>query len=425
MIVLGIETSCDETALSIVDIQEGVNGEKEVKILANQVLSQIELHKQYGGVFPMMAKREHAKNLLPLFKKVLEEASFSGLRFKTQDLRWSPLTTDNRQLATILEREPELSKQFLEFIPTIEKPPIDLIAVTVGPGLEPALWVGINFAKALSVAWGIPVVPTNHMEGHVLISLLKRNEDAVIHDSRFMIQEPALPALALLISGGHTEMVLMKNEGEYEIVGRTRDDAVGEAFDKVARILGLPYPGGPPLSALAEAARTDADLTQNNAEKIKLPRPMLHSNDLDFSFSGLKTAVLYLVKKLEKETSYSSSPVGDVPHSFSVSPRLQSLIAREFEDAATEVVVEKVRKAVKMYGVQTLILGGGVVANKNIRGAFEILTKELGITLYLPAINHATDNALMIAIAGYFNRTKALTDVNGLSEIKAEGNLSF
>ncbi|MDO8482602.1 MAG: tRNA (adenosine(37)-N6)-threonylcarbamoyltransferase complex transferase subunit TsaD [bacterium] len=433
MIILGIETSCDETALSIIDIQESAGGEKKVKILANQVLSQIELHKQYGGVFPMMAKREHSRNIVPLLKIVLTEA---GL-LKTSEKQY-PYKLEF--VRVLLEREPEMLSKFLEFIPTIEKPSIDLIAVTAGPGLEPALWVGINFAKALSVAWDIPVVPTNHMEGHVLIALLQSDEEnhksqetitkqITNNKSRILNENPThytlypipFPALALLISGGHTELVLMKKESEYEVVGRTRDDAIGEAFDKVARILGLPYPGGPEISALAEIARMNTTKETDKHESIHvnpfsnprtsvvLPRPMLHSDNLDFSFSGLKTAVLYLVKKL--------------PTPLDEGTKME--IAREFEDAATEVVVEKVRKAVETYGVQTLILGGGVVANKNIRTAFETLSKELDITLKLPAINHATDNALMIALAGYLNKDKALTEITSLFEIKADGNLSL
>ena len=392
MIILGIETSCDETALSIIEISDGKDAGTEIKILANMVLSQIAIHAQYGGVFPMVAKREHQQNLIPLLKKTLEESEMLALKN-------SQIKTDSVRLA--LEREPELLEKFLEFIPTIEKPSIDLIAVTSGPGLEPALWVGINFAKALSVAWDIPVVATNHMEGHILVSLLQKNEG---QNDGYKIKSPAFPTLALLISGGHTELVLMRDRLKYEIVGRTRDDAVGEAFDKVARILGLPYPGGPEISRLAEEARKGGKVAG-----ATLPRPMLHSDNLDFSFSGLKTAVLYLVKKLPQ-------PLDE---------KTKMAIAREFEDAATEVVVEKVKKAIELYGVETLILGGGVVANKNIRTAFENLTKGLGITLNLPAITHATDNALMIALAGYFNRTKALTETTGLFEIKANGNLHF
>ncbi|MSR78783.1 MAG: tRNA (adenosine(37)-N6)-threonylcarbamoyltransferase complex transferase subunit TsaD, partial [Candidatus Taylorbacteria bacterium] len=220
------------------------------------------------------------------------------------------------------------------------------------------------------------------------------------------------PSLALLISGGHTEMVLMKDWLHYEIVGKTRDDAIGEAFDKVARILGLPYPGGPEISKLAEQAReAKPGSTSKSGERLNLvlPRPMLHSKDLDFSFSGLKTAVLYLVKKLQ-------TPLDE---------KTKAEIACEFEDSVTEVIVEKVKKAIETYGVQTLVLGGGVVANKNIRKAFEELALDQNISLELPAIDHATDNALMIAIAGYFNKNKATTEKTGLLDLKADGNLHF
>lgn len=403
MIILGIETSCDETALSIIEIDNLENKPPfSIKILSNKVLSQIELHKQYGGVFPMMAKREHGRNLVPLLKKTLEESGFENL--KSQESNSEQIQND--KLEKILDREQELQKLFLEYIPTIEKPPIDLIAVTSGPGLEPALWVGINFAKALSVAWDIPVVATNHMEGHILVSLLKRNED--VESSSYTLNPIPFPSLALLISGGHTEMVLMKDWLHYEIVGKTRDDAIGEAFDKVARILGLPYPGGPEISKLAEQARKSSDL-QPITHNIQLPRPMLHTKDLDFSFSGLKTAVLYLVKKLP-------TPLDE---------KTKVEIACEFENAVTEVIIKKVKKAIDTYGVQTLILGGGVVANKNIRGAFEKLASEQKISLNLPAIDHATDNALMITIAGYFNKNKSITAKTGLLDLKAEGNLSF
>src|SRR3989344_915417 len=222
-LILGIETSCDETALALIDGK---------KILANITLSQAKIHAQYGGVFPMLAKREHAKNLLPIFKKILETA---GLSKPNQ----SKIPAKNHsdileKIRMILEREPELLEQFLEFAPTIEKPPIDAIAVTKGPGLEPALWVGINFAKALATIWNIPIIPINHMEGHIVSALLCQNES-----SKFQVPNFRFPAIALLISGGHTELVLMKDWFDYEIIGATKDDAVGEAFDKVARILGL------------------------------------------------------------------------------------------------------------------------------------------------------------------------------------------
>ncbi|MBI2475662.1 MAG: tRNA (adenosine(37)-N6)-threonylcarbamoyltransferase complex transferase subunit TsaD [Candidatus Taylorbacteria bacterium] len=443
MIILGIETSCDETALSLIEINGGKNGSPQqilrsktyggktkIKILGNEVLSQIALHKQYGGVFPMLAKREHAKNLIPLLKKVLEASNFLESRIKNQESRKELQNHSNilQNIGMILEREPELLKQFLEFIPTIERPPIDIIAVTAGPGLEPCLWTGLNFAKALSLVWNMPIIPVNHMEGHIFISLLKRNEN--VKTLNYSLLTINFPALALLISGGHTELVLIKDWLQYEVVGQTRDDALGEAFDKVARILGLPYPGGPEISALAERARksTDLQLTRlpiggQATYDLQLPRPMLKSDNFDFSFSGLKTAVLYLVKKLPQNMKESHPRKS--AFSISHNPRLQMEIAREFEDAVTEVLVEKVKKAIELYGAETLILGGGVVANKNIRAAFENLASERNIILKLPAVPHATDNALMIALAGYFNRNKAVRATTDLFDLKANGNLHF
>ena len=275
-LILGIETSCDETALAL------INGEK---ILGNITLTQT-IHEKYGGVFPMLAKREHARNLLPIFKKILETANL----LKPAQPVNSPKKHSNilENVGMILEREPELLEQFLEFVPTIEKPPIDAIAVTEGPGLEPALWVGINFAKALAAVWNIPIVPINHMEGHIISALLCRKKipsSKLQAPNKFQTSNTEFPAIALLISGGHTELVLMKDWFDYEIIGATKDDAVGEAFDKVARILGLPYPGGPQISHLSEKARKEKkglalkSKERLNLELFKLPRPMLNSGD--------------------------------------------------------------------------------------------------------------------------------------------------
>ncbi|MEK7081720.1 MAG: tRNA (adenosine(37)-N6)-threonylcarbamoyltransferase complex transferase subunit TsaD [Patescibacteria group bacterium] len=387
-LILGIETSCDETALALID------GEK---VLANIVLSQAKIHAQYGGVFPMLAKREHAKNLLPIFKKILGEANFSNSKTEKQNSEMLQVTS--YKLQVILEREPELLEQFLAFVPTIEKPPIDAIAVTEGPGLEPALWVGINFAKALSTIWKIPIIPINHMEGHIISALLGGNG---ISNSQFLISKIEFPTIALLISGGHTELVLMKDWFDYEIVGATKDDAVGEAFDKVARILGLPYPGGPEISRLAEGLRTPA-----STKPFVLPRPMLNSGDLNFSFSGLKTAVLYLVKKMGELTEDDKKN-----------------IAREFEDAVTEVLTVKTKKALVQFGAKTLIIGGGVSANKNIRNTFEKLaTEKTDLKLFISTQELATDNALMIAFAGLL-RLKANKAKLG-EKITAQGNLKI
>lgn len=359
MNILGIETSCDETAVCILECEGDPSKDGfRMSILGNAVHSQIEQHKEFGGVVPMMAKREHAKNLIPLFKKVLEEA---GLFSEEASNLHGPIT---QELEEIFGREKEFLADFAAFIQTIKKPDIDAIAVTEGPGLEPALWMGIIFAKALSLIWSIPLIPTNHMEGHIL-SVLP--------------QKIAFPALALLISGGHTELVFMKEWGSYEVIGQTRDDAIGEAFDKVARMLNLPYPGGPEISKLAELQRK----TQTTTPEYILPRPMIHSKDYDFSFSGIKTAVLYSLKGAVKAPE-------------------ASVVAKEFEDAVTEVIVSKTFRAIEEYAVKTLIIGGGVVSNSHIRSQFEQKIQEYpGVVLLIPDPRARTDNAVMIALAGY------------------------
>jgi len=277
MNILAIETSCDETAISIIDTEES-SAENTLSVLANVVVSQIDIHKPYGGVFPALAKREHAKNLVPVMKQSLEKAHM--LHKKDGE----KITAETKKkLTVLLEREPELLAALLDFLPSVETPEIDAIAFTQGPGLPPALWVGLNFARAISFAWSKPLIPVNHMEGHLFSSLADGREN-----SKQKIEMLKLPTLALLISGGHTEIVLMKDMFDYEVVGTTRDDAVGEAFDKAARILGLPYPGGPEISIRAERFRKSGKVADG---KYKLPRPMLHSNDFDFSFSGISEAL--------------------------------------------------------------------------------------------------------------------------------------
>lgn len=386
MKILSIETSCDETALSIVEIHGST-----VTFLANALISQVDIHSAYGGVFPVLAKREHQKNLTPLLKQVLTQAGMNVSK--------SPSPT-NEDIVAILAKEKELAGDLLPFLASLQTPPIDIISVTYGPGLEPALWVGINCARALSLAWDIPIVPSNHMEGHILISLLgqEKEKTASVPSTRYTLHTPTYPALALLISGGHTELVHMEKEKSYAIVGQTLDDAVGECFDKIARTLSLPYPGGPEISRLADIARTN-----NIHSPEKLPRPMLHSGNLDFSFSGLKTAVLYLTQKIGTLTE-----------------EVKQGIAREAEEAITDVIIAKTRKAIETYGSETLIIGGGVIANTHLREALTELAREKNITLHIPLISHSTDNALMIALAGYMNRDKAQT---GNTPIHAQGNL--
>ena len=320
-------------------------------VLSHFLLSQIKIHKQYGGVFPQLAQREHQRNLIPILKKTLKEAGeekAAKKHFKTDAAT---------KIMKILERESELLFHFLKYVPTIARPKIDAIAVTSGPGLEPALWVGINFAKALGVMWNVPVIPINHMEGHLVSVLLgeKGGEVPTSHRQSSRVETGVFlkfPMIALLVSGGHTELVFSKKWGSYKVVGETRDDAVGEAFDKVARMLELPYPGGPQISGLSEAHRKAIE----TSNVYKLPRPMIHSGDLDFSFAGLKTAVLYTLKKIKV-----------------INAEAKQTIAREFEDAVIEVLISKTKQALKKYKAKSLIVGGGVIANTALRRALTYL----------------------------------------------------
>jgi len=390
MKILSIETSCDETAISILEIS-GNKMSPVFSILADETNSQIKLHEQYGGVYPTLAKREHANNLPVVLEKVLKDA---GL--------WHEGATEfsEEKMAEILGREPELLESISSLLRKIEKPEIDAIAVTTGPGLEPTLWIGIMFAQALSLAWNIPITPVNHMEGHllsVLIDSTKKNDETID------LSRVSFPVLGVLISGGHTELVVIESIGNYKKIGQTVDDAIGEAFDKVARILDLPYPGGPKISALAKEGKENP--------LVVLPRPMLHSGDYNFSFSGLKTAVLYLSQKLKADGNWNEDIKKD--------------IAKEFEEACAEVLITKTKKAIKEFTVRSIIIGGGVAANEYIRNEFS----KLEIPLLLPKQKLATDNSVMIGIAGYFEIIQGKKSYRygteySPDEIKADGNWS-
>lgn len=390
MKILSIESSADESAVSIVEVT-GDFPEAKYEILGNGLRSQAEMHSEYGGIFPTMAKREHAKALTPLLKVALEEAEMLATSDNDEISQ-----TQIESLSELLYREPDMAEALIIFLNTHERPEIDLISVTSGPGLEPALWVGVNFAKALASVWNIPVVPVNHMEGHLLASIFDVEEDDELSDIKF-------PAVAMLISGGHTELILMKDWGQYEKIGQTRDDAVGEAYDKVARMLGLPYPGGPEIEKLSVLARK-----HNLPEYAKLPRPMISSGDLDFSFSGLKTAVRYAIdeKKL-LETD-------------------KQAIARDFEDAVTAVLLKKTKVAIDQTGSRTFIVGGGVSASQHLRNEFNssLLESHPDVTVYFPQRKMSTDNSIMIALAGHA-RSHQASNVAASKYIKADGNRSL
>ena len=309
MLVLGIETSCDETGVALYDSTRG--------LLAHALHSQVAMHQEYGGVVPELASRDHIRRLPSLLNKILRESSQSP-----RDL--------------------------------------DAIAYTAGPGLAGALLVGASAAQGLAYSLGIPAVPVHHLEGHLLAPFLSGSP-------------PPLPFVALLVSGGHTQLMRVAALGRYELLGETMDDAAGEAFDKTAQLLGLGYPGGPALARLAASG---------DASRYRLPRPMLHSNDLHFSFSGLKTAVLSTLRR-------------EAPD-----PQGAADLAASFQDAGAEVLAAKTTAAMRSTGIETLVVAGGVGANQRLRAVLDESARKNGFTIHYPALEFCTDNGAMIALAG-------------------------
>jgi len=350
MKILAIETSCDDTCVAILQKEAD-----KLNFLSSAVSSQIEVHREWGGVYPTLAKREHQKNLVPVLEKALKEANLleSGRSYKN--------------VSKILQREDILAEHLTEFLKKYDAPNIDYLAVTVGPGLDPSLWAGINFAKALAFNWGKPVIPVNHIKAHFLAPLV--------------LEEGTFPAVSLLASGGHTQLIVSENLKTHKVIGKTRDDAAGECFDKTARIIGLDYPGGPEIAKLAKK-ETD--------KEVSLPRPMIKSKDYDFSFSGLKTAVLYKWRDEESKTQ-----------DFKVA------MAREIQEAITDVLVEKTFKAVEEYKAKTVVVGGGVSANLALREKIKKRGKDLKVIL--PDLDFSTDNAKMIAVTAAYENEKPLT----------------
>ncbi len=375
MIILAIETSCDDTGIAIIEKKNG-----KIKTLASALSSQIEIHKKWGGVYPSEAKREHQKNLIPTLKKTLRDSSL---------LKKGSLPKPEK-ITEILSREPFLLEKTEKFFSKYKIEKIDAIAVTVGPGLEPCLWVGINFAKTLSLYLDCPIIPVNHVKAHILFFLFEK-------------EKIKFPSVALIASGGHTELVLMKSLNQYEILGKTRDDAAGECFDKTARILGLDYPGGP---AIAKKASLWKPLTSKNFG-IKLPQPMRASANYDFSFSGLKTAVLYdflsRTKGEQKNKDYIIA------------------MAKEIENSITDVLVFKLKKAIKNFDAKTVILGGGVTANKTLRKKIKQLERDFKMTEFLlPPSSLSTDNGKIIGAAASIEKKR-----RNQEKVKANANLKI
>lgn len=368
MIILGIETSCDDTGVAIIKATPQKGGVK-FAILSNIVSSQIKVHQKYGGVVPNLAAREHLKNIEPCLK-----AAFKKSNVKIKD--------------------------------------IDLIAVTIGPGLIPSLLIGVHLAKTLAYRWQKPIIGVNHIEAHVIAAIAAINP-------KFQILNPKhFPAIALVVSGGHTQLILVKKIGEYKIIGETRDDAAGECFDKVAKLLGLGYPGGPEIAAQAAQILNPKSENLNKSQilNFKLPRPMINHKNYDFSFSGLKTAVLYLVKNT-KDTMKDTWYPKNVGYQVSYIP----VLCRETQQAIIDVLIEKTIRAAREYKAKTIILSGGVASNQELRKQLATAVKKnIHNSLFMiPNSNLCTDNGAMIAMAGYFNKEKATKKYD---KVKADAN---
>ena len=408
MKILAIDTSCDDTSLAILEIKNS-----KFKILSNIVSSQVKVHRKYGGVYPILAKREHQRNLVPVLKESLLKSRLLKSKIKNQK---SKTQIKNKKLKKILKQEEVFYKKLEKFLEKYQKPKIDVLAVTIGPGLDPCLWQGVNFARALGYVWNLPIIPVNHIEGHILANLLPQiRSKSKIKNQKSKIK---FPAVCLIVSGGHTQLVLMtpvrkvslsngaRKNWQYKIIGETKDDAAGECFDKTARILGLPYPGGPSITQQAAQLKLKVNPpTGGQKLKIFLPRPMLKSKDYDFSFSGLKTAVLYDFKKRPKKIRVSKEYIKEM--------------AKEIQQAIIDVLIKKTIRAAKNYQVKTIMLGGGVASNKELRKQFKEKIKRDAprSKLLIPNPEFCTDNAAMIAVAGYFNKKKSWR------KIKAEPNL--
>jgi N6-L-threonylcarbamoyladenine synthase len=385
MIVLGIDTSCDDTCVAVLEVRGS-----RFEVRSNIVSSQIKIHKRYGGVFPTLAKREHKRNLPLVFKKALKEAGF-----QIPNSKWGP--------AKGWEGGGWVGVQI---------PKIDLISVTVGPGLGPCLWIGVNFAKDLAKKLDVPIVPVNHIEAHILINFVGENSKwgpakGWEGGGRVGVQIPnskIFPAICLVVSGGHTQLILMEKIGKYKLIGETRDDAAGECLDKVARLLGLGYPGGPAIDKISKLQIPNSKL------KVNFPRPMIKQKNYDFSFAGLKTAVLYdFLKRPERVRK---------------SREYKILVAKEVQQAVIDVLISKTLRAAKEFGAKSIILGGGVVANEELRKQFIENSKHQipNSKLLMPPKELCTDNGLMVAVAGYFNKEKATKDFD---KIVAEPNLKI
>jgi N6-L-threonylcarbamoyladenine synthase len=392
MKLLSIETSCDETGISVLDVHEQ-DDDIHVEIIANELASQAGNHEEYGGVFPTLAKRLHGQNFTPLFKRLCQQVNT-----KPHDVSKEV----KEKMSVWLKRHDGLADK-LQTQAETGLPDVDYIAVTVGPGLMPALWVGINIARSLALMTDLPLLPVNHMAGHLISAKVPES-----HGYKFSLKQPKRPSVALLVSGGHTELIKESADGKHAKIGQTRDDAAGEAFDKVGRLIGLPYPAGPEVSRLAKQVRNSKPEIRDS---ISLPRPMLTSDNLDFSFAGLKTAAVRLVD--------THKPLDD---------GTRAQIAYELESAIVDVLITKTKQAVNQENTESILAGGGVVANPYLRERLQALSEKLGQKLFVSPLDLATDNAVMIGLVAGQSLLRTNPDTfrgDGLKDIEADSRLSL
>jgi tRNA N6-adenosine threonylcarbamoyltransferase len=373
MNILSIETSCDETAVAVI---RGDEKSRSFEVLSYIVSSQVKIHAKWGGVVPNLAAREHLKNFIPVLNEALEKAGM-----KLED--------------------------------------IDLVSVTQGPGLIPALLLGTNGAKTLAHLLKKPLLGIHHVEGHICSNYIEQKKGKYFGQ----LDKFKFPILALVISGGHTQLVLMKDFFYYQILGETQDDAVGEAFDKVAKILGLGYPGGPIVSKISSEVELENPLDPSSEKEEgkevfvkKFPRPMLNSGDLNFSFSGLKTAVLYFWQDLSNPIHINGASKLRNKEDLE---DCKKNICFEFEEAVSEVLCKKSLKAIEEYNPQTFLLAGGVAANKRLRADLENVAEGESVKFSCPMIEFCGDNAAMIGVAA-FSRYLRLKEEGNLDSLKNE-----
>jgi len=399
MIILSIDTSCDDTSIAVLTTELPRNKEQSpnIKVLSNIVSSQVKIHAPYGGVYPALAKREHQRNLAPALKKALGKARLlKSQKSKVKSQNFNPKV---KILKSVLKRDEVLLEKTINFLEQYEKPKIDAIAITNTPGLEPCLWQGVNFAKALCFWWNLPVIPVNHIKAHLSANFINR-----FQVSNFKFQD-VFPAVGLVASGGHTELVYMPEMRTYKIIGSTRDDAAGECFDKTARILGLPYPGGP---AIANLAMSKLQVSSFKFQ-VSLPRPMINSHNYDFSFSGLKTAVLYNFQSQKKSVKGSQN--------------YKIAMAKEIQQAIIDVLIAKTTKAATNFNAKSIIAGGGVMANKELRKQFKAKIKKEKISskFYVPSFKLCMDNAVMVGVEAIISGLKTAS----WQKVKVNGNLNI